>query len=88
MLNRVVRQRGLAERSSHQALQDLWKSSVEARVAEKSFVRKFRAGVLEIGVTNGAILEELNSYLKHDVLETLRQKHPEPEIEIVKFVKA
>lgn len=87
VLNRLVRQKGIAEQSSQQALQELWKTSVDQRIADKTFVRKFRAGILEIGVSNGAILEELNSYLRHDLLIAVQKKHPDPKIESLKFVK-
>lgn len=88
VLNKLVRQRGIAEQSSGNVLDSIWKEVAGERIAGKSFVRKLRNGVLEISVTNGAILEELSSYLKHDLLQEVSRKHPEPPITSLKFVKA
>lgn len=87
LLQRLVRKKGLAEESSGQELNQLWKTTVGERVAAKSFVRRFHSGVLEVGVNNGAILEELNCYLKHDLLPAMQEQHPEPPIASLKFVK-
>lgn len=88
VLNKLVRQRGIAEQSSGNVLDSIWNEVAGERIAGKSFVRKLRNGVLEISVTNGAILEELSSYLKHDLLQEVSRKHPEPPITSLKFVKA
>ena len=69
-------------------LEDIWRTSAGERVASKSYVKRLKSGVLEIGVTNGAILEELTCYLKHELLPAIQQKHPEPPITSLKFVKA
>jgi predicted nucleic acid-binding Zn ribbon protein len=87
LLQSLVRRKGLAEQSTGQELESLWKSTAGERVAAKSFVRRLKSGVLEVGVTNGAILEELTCYLKHELLPALQRQHPEPPIESLKFVK-
>ena len=87
LLQNLVRKKGIAEQSAGQELNRLWKSTAGERVAAKSFVRRFRSGILEVGVTNGAILEELNCYLKHDLLPAIQQQHPEPPITSLKFIK-
>ena len=87
LLQSLVRRKGLAEQSSGQELEQLWKNTAGERVAAKSYVRKLRSGVLEVGVTNGAILEELTCYLQHELLPAMQQKHPEPPINSLKFVK-
>lgn len=87
LLQQVVRRKGLAEESALQGLEDLWRQTAGDRVAARSRVRKLRAGVLEIGVTHGAILEELNGFLQHELLPQLQSKHPTPPINALKFVK-
>ncbi|MEZ6132923.1 MAG: DUF721 domain-containing protein [Planctomycetaceae bacterium] len=87
VLQNLVRRKGIAEQSSGRELDELWKATAGERVAAKTFVRKFRGGVLEIAVTSGAILEELNCYLRHDLLPILQEQHPEPPITSLKFVK-
>ncbi|HIF00167.1 MAG TPA: DUF721 domain-containing protein [Planctomycetes bacterium] len=87
LLQRIVRSKGLAEQSSGQELNKIWKASAGERVAARSHVRRLRGGILEIGVSNGTILEELRSYLQHELLTTMQQRHPEPPIKSLKFIK-
>lgn len=87
LLGNLVRKRGIAEESANQVLENIWKQCVTERVASKSHVKRFSNGVLEITVTNGAILEELTCYLKHEILPALQERHPEPPITSLKFVK-
>lgn len=88
LLGNLVRKRGIAEQSSRHELDDVWRTVAGERIASKSYVRRLKSGVLEIGVTNGAILEELTCYLKHEILPGIQQKHPEPPINSLKFVRA
>ena len=87
LLQNLVRKRGLAEESAQKELNDIWKKAAGPRIASKTFVRRLRAGVLEVGVTNGAILEELTCYLKHDVLTAVQQVQANPPVNSLKFVK-
>jgi predicted nucleic acid-binding Zn ribbon protein len=87
LLQSLVRKRGLAEESTQKELDEIWKKTAGPRIGSKSFVRRLRAGVLEVGVTNGTILEELTCYLKHELLTAIQQLHPDPPINSLKFVK-
>ena len=87
VLQRLVRSKGLAEESAQKHLDEIWKTTAGERVASKSFVRRLRAGVLEVGVRNGTILEELTCYLHHDLLVDLQKRHPDPPINSLKFIK-
>lgn len=87
VLSRVVRQKGLAEQSSSDHLVSLWKQIAGERVSSRSHVRKLKNGILEIAVRNGAILEELNGFLKPELLAAIQQAHPTPVIRDLKFVQ-
>lgn len=87
LLNGLIRRRGIAEESSVGGLASTWKSCCDKRVAAKSYVRKQKGDILEIAVTNGAILEELTGFLKHDLLLQMQQAHPESNINSLKFVR-
>jgi len=87
VLQTLVRKRGLAEESTQKELDEIWKKAAGPRIASKTFVRRLRSGILEIGVTNGAILEELTCYLKHEVLSAVQQLQTNPPINSLKFVK-
>jgi len=87
LLDQVVRRRGIAEKSGQEKLSAVWAEVAGERIRKKSYVRRLRGGVLEIGVRNGAVLEELNSYLKHDLLTEIQSKHIELKIQSLKFVR-
>ncbi len=87
LLTRLVRNKGLTERSSLQELDSLWKQSAGERIASRSRVRRLNRGVLEISVSNGAILEELICYLQHDLLTALQQQLPQQSVKSLKFVR-
>lgn len=87
LLGSLIRTKGIAEQSSVQHLEDIWKQAAGERIAAKSCVKRLRSGVLEVTVSNGAVLEELTCYLKHDLLESLQQQHPDPAITSLKFVR-
>jgi predicted nucleic acid-binding Zn ribbon protein len=87
LLDLVVRRRGIAEKSGQRDLNTMWAEVAGERIGERSSVRRLRNGVLEIGVRNGAVLEELSSYLKHDLLISIRTKHTDLNIQSLKFVR-
>lgn len=87
LLNGLIRRKGIAEESSVGGLADTWKKCCDERVAAKSFVRRQKGDLLEIAVTNGAILEELTGFLKHDLLIQMQQAHPESDIKSLRFVR-
>lgn len=87
LLNGLIRRRGIAEETTFGGLATTWKNCCDERVAAKSYVRKQKGDILEIAVTNGAILEELTGFLKHDLLRQIQQAHPESNINSLKFVR-
>lgn len=87
LLDLVVRRRGIAEKSGQEKLSKMWAEVAGERIGQKSYVRRQRGGVLEIGVRNGAVLEELSSYLKHDLLTEIQSKYIELKIQSLKFVR-
>lgn len=87
LLQNLVRRKGIAEESARNELDNIWKTAAGDRIASRSHVRKLRGGILEIGVTNGAILEELTCYLQHELLRSVQELHSEPAVNSLKFVK-
>lgn len=87
LLDHIVRRRGIAEKSGQQELNNIWAKVAGERIGKRSYVRRMKDGVLEIGVRNGAVLEELSSYLRHDLLATLQSEHSELKIQSLKFVR-
>ncbi|MCH2209911.1 MAG: DUF721 domain-containing protein [Fuerstiella sp.] len=87
LLDLVVRHRGIAEVSGQQRLNAVWAEVAGDRISQRSYVRRLRDGVLEIGVRNSAVLEELSSYLKHDLLSTIQSNYVDLKIQSLKFVR-
>ncbi len=87
LLDLVVRRRGIAEKTAQQELNTMWAEIAGERIGQRSSVRRLRDGVLEIGVRNGAVLEEVSSYLKHDLLAAIQSSHAELNIRSLKFVR-
>lgn len=65
----------------------MWAEVAGPRISERSFVRRLQNGVLEIGVSNGAVLEELSSYLRHDLLHSITTSRADLRIQSLKFVR-
>ena len=87
LLDQVIRRRGIAEKSAQQELNRMWADLTEPRIRERSFVRRLRDGVLEIGVRNGAVLEELNGFRRHELLEEIQARYAEFRIRTLKFIR-
>ncbi|MCA9083943.1 MAG: DUF721 domain-containing protein [Planctomycetaceae bacterium] len=88
LLQNLVRQKGLSESSATEELNSVWKKAAGERVGDRSYVRGVRAGVLEIAVSNSAILEELNGFLQHELLPQVQQQCPIHQIRSLRFIRA
>ena len=63
----------------------IWKQVVDERTAERTKVLGLKRGVLEVGVTNSALLNELVSFQKTVLLDRLKAEHPEQNIKDIRF---
>ena len=63
----------------------IWKQVVDERTAERTKVLGLKRGVLEVGVTNSALLNELVSFQKTGLLARLKAEHPEQNIKDIRF---
>lgn len=84
---RLIRERGLAGRSEADALDAEWKSVVGPDAGRHSAARKIRDGILEVAVTNGAILQELRGFLHETVLQQLQQRLPNSGIRGIRYIR-
>ena len=87
VLSRLIRSRGLVETSAVEPLNTVWKRVAGAEIGARSTVNKLRDGVLEIAVSNGAVLEQLRSYLHQTMLEKVQAALPESQIRIIRYVR-
>jgi len=86
-VSRLIRHRGLAERSRHHQLAAEWKKAVGPELAARSSVRRLRGGILEVAVSNGAALEQLRGFLHQTVLKDMQQAMPDSEIRDIRYVR-
>ncbi len=84
----LMRRRGLAERSASRELDLAWQEIVGPEISRHSRPGRLRAGVLEILVTNSAVLERLRSFLHQEILEQVRRRLPRSEIRSIRYVRS
>lgn len=87
-LSRLIRNKGLANQSASEALDSEWKRIVGPELGRRSTARKIRNGVVEVVVSNGAVLEQLRSYLHESVLEQLRTSLPDSGIRGIRYLRS
>lgn len=87
-LTRLIRRKGLANRSAAESLNAEWGRIVGPEIGRRSTARRIRDGVVEVVVTNGAALEELRGYLHESVLEQMKTSLPESNIRSIRYVRA
>ncbi|MEY4187031.1 MAG: DUF721 domain-containing protein [Planctomycetaceae bacterium] len=82
---RLIRERGLVGRSETDALDAEWKAVVGPEVGRRSAARKIKDGILEVAVTNSAVLQELRGFLHEAVLQQLQQRLPNSGIRGIRY---
>lgn len=87
VLARLIRQRGLANSSANSELNDLWKSIVPPEISSRSRIKRISDGVVEVAVSNNAVMEQLRGFYEHDVLNELKQRKPEYNIRSIRFTR-
>lgn len=85
VLAELIALRGLSRRRADTQLQEVWANVVDERVALQTRVLGIRRGVLQIGVSNAALLSELVGFQKSSLLNTLQREHPDLQIGDLKF---
>lgn len=87
-LTRLIRRKGLVNRSASDALNAEWNRIVGPKIGQRSTARRIRDGILEVAVTNSAAMEELRSFLHESVLEQLQTSLPESNIRSIRYVRS
>lgn len=87
-LTRLIRSRGLVNRSAAEALDGEWKEIVGPELSRRSSARRIKNGIVEVFVSNGAALEELRGFFHETALEQLQSRMPESGIKGIKYVRS
>ena len=85
VLSKVVAMRGIGRIRGDRQLLDAWKSVAGPEASEGSRPTTLRNGVLQVLVSNSALLSELVSFHKAMILARLKAEHPSLKIRDLKF---
>lgn len=85
VLSSLFALKGYGRAKSDRQWENLWAKCVEPEHISKTKVLSYRNGILLIGVSHSALLNELSSFHKFEILERLRQSAPQERIKDLKF---
>ncbi|MCA9114590.1 MAG: DUF721 domain-containing protein [Planctomycetaceae bacterium] len=84
-LAELIALRGFARTGARNELKTAWQSVAGERISARTRVLSLNRGVLQVGVFNSAMLGELTSFHRTELLDTLREKHAGLKIRDLKF---
>lgn len=87
VLANLIRRRGLANSSGNSELNQLWKTLVPPEISSRSRIKRIADGVVEVAVSNNAVMEQLRGFYEHEVLNELKQRKPEYNIRSIRFTR-
>jgi len=76
VLSRLFTERGWGRHQERTRLERIWAEVAGPEIAAQTRVGAMRRGVLEIEVTNSALLQELAGFHKRRLLDALRMELP------------
>ena len=74
VLTRIVRQRGLSQTGSNEALRTLWKQAVGDEINAQTSSLKLQHGVLQVECSHASIASEIRAYHEQRVMLQMQQK--------------
>lgn len=86
LISEVVALRGIAHEKGNSQLAELWREVAGEKIAGQTKSLGIRRGVLRIGVSNSALLSELASFYKQQLLDEIRGRDTEKKIKDLKFL--
>ena len=85
VLSELIALKGLARVHGTEQLQQAWRSVAGDEIGRKSRVMEMTRGVLNVGVSNSGLLNELVGFHKQTLLEQLQQQFAHLKIQDIKF---
>lgn len=85
VLSELIALKGLARVHGTEQLQQAWRTVAGDEMGRKSRVLELTRGVLNVGVSNSALLNELAGFHKQALLEQLQQQFAHLKIQDIKF---
>ncbi|MEM9703635.1 MAG: DUF721 domain-containing protein, partial [Planctomycetota bacterium] len=84
-LAELIRLKGVAGSGENAQLARDWRAAAGDRIADRTRPIGVRHGVLHVGVQNSALLGELASFHKENLLSAMQQRMPETRLRGLKF---
>jgi len=85
VLAELIALKGLARIHGTAQLQQAWQTVAGDEIGSKSRVLEFNRGVLSVGVSNSAVLNELAGFHKQTLLQQIQQQFAHLKIRDIKF---
>ncbi|MCH7988227.1 MAG: DUF721 domain-containing protein [Planctomycetes bacterium] len=84
-LSELIALRGWARKRGDAQLEAIWRDVAGPIVASQTKVQRINRGVLHVNVSNSTLLSELAMFHKSSLLKDLQEKHPDLNINNLKF---
>ncbi|WP_197441082.1 DUF721 domain-containing protein [Thalassoglobus neptunius] len=85
LMGELIALRGLAQTQSRRQFEEVWRKLIGDDFAELAKATGLKNGVLQVVVSNSALLSELASFRKHELLERFRTEHADLKVRDIKF---
>jgi hypothetical protein len=85
VISELIQKKGLARVQGNAQLIGIWKSVVGEKVSSQTKVLGLKRGVLEVGVDNSALMNELASFQKAGFVRKLQKEHSDHKISDIRF---
>jgi hypothetical protein len=85
VISKLFAARGYGRPQADRQLHDLWKRAAGEEIARSTRVLGLKNAVLQIGVANSALLSELASFRKQELLARLKEQDKQLKLRDMKF---
>lgn len=84
-ISELIQKKGLARVQGNAQLVGVWNSVAGERISSRTKVLGLKRGVLEVGVDNSALMNELASFHRAALLHKFQKEHSEHRISDIRF---
>ena len=84
-LSELIALKGLGRVRGDQRLIDAWKQAAGEKIAAQTTVQGIKNRIVQIGVENSALLNELNSFHKGSLLQKLQKEYGKQDVRDIRF---
>ncbi|MCA9014547.1 MAG: DUF721 domain-containing protein [Planctomycetaceae bacterium] len=85
VLSELIALKGLGRVQGDRRLTEAWKQAAGEKIASQTTVQGIKNRVVQIGVENSALLNELNSFHKGSLLQKLQTEYGKQDVRDIRF---